>query len=175
MKRILFGWTLFSLVIAGGLWAQEPAYTFSTGPGAWGLADGSGLIGMGAQIERDAVGLEIFWGVGTNRVQGWGLWPRAYLSGPEALWRPFGELALVQVRETEILFDPERGLSLEKYTWQFMGVGLGASYRQGQRRLRASAGLGVTGGQCAACAMKAYAALQFGFSFAPAEAFSAPN
>lgn len=166
MKRTLICWTLCALALGGPAWSQAPDYTFSAGPGSWGLVDGSGLIGIGAEAERDAVSLEVFLGLGTNRVQGWGLWPRAYLSGPAVRWRAFGELALVRLAASEVFLDPRRGLVVETFTWQFVGVGLGASYREGERRLRLSLGLGVTAGQCAACGMKAYAALGFGYAFA---------
>lgn len=155
---------LIALAACGvGTFGQDAAYEFSGGLDAWGLVSGMGLVGVSAEAEQDGLGLGALLGIGTNRVQGWGLWPRAYLGG-EA-WRPFGELALVQLSETEIQVDPERGLIANTYTWQFMGVGLGAVYRQDDRHLRASLGMGVTGGQCAVCGLLAYATVQIGFSF----------
>lgn len=161
MKRLAM--VLLAVCVWGsGVQAQTP-YAFSAGPSAWGSWDGAGLFGMAAQVEYQGMGLEAFLGIGTNRVQGWGLWPRVYLGG-EA-WRPFGELPLLQIAETEISIDPQRGLVKNTYTWQFMGLGLGVAYVQGDRSLRAAAGIGVSGGQCAACGMQAYVAIHMGFSF----------
>lgn len=147
-----------------GATAQEVVYHFSSGPSAWGQwGTGAGLIGVFTQVESQGVGLEGFLGIGTNRVQGWALWPRVYLEGGD--WRPFGELALVQVSETEISVDPGVGLVKTVYTWQFAGVGLGVAYTQRDRTLSASAGWGVNSGQCLTCAMQGYVALHIGFSF----------
>lgn len=143
--------------------AQDDAYTFSAGPTGWGTSSGMGLIGMAAEVEQQALGLEVFLGIGTNRVQGWALWPRVYLAGET--WRPFGELPLVQISETEIQIDPDRGLIKNVYTFQFIGIGLGVGYTQADRTLRLSIGLGATSGQCIQCDVQGYAALHIGFSF----------
>jgi len=155
---------LIALAACGVGVLGQADHAFSGGLDAWGLVSGMGLVGVSAEVEQDELGLGALFGIGTNRVQGWGLWPRAYLEAGEA-WRAFGELALVQLSETEIRVDPERGLLANTYTWQFMGVGLGAVYRQDDRHLRASLGMGVTGGQCAVCGMLAYATVQIGFAF----------
>jgi len=162
-KILIIFAALLSLMVLP-VWAQEE-YDFSSGPSSWGAMDGSGLIGISAEVEQQDFALEVFLGIGTNRVQGWGLSPRMYLTDREELWRPFGEFSLIQVVETEILIDPEVGLIKNTFTWQFMGVGLGATYRQNDRMMRVSIGLGVNGGQCLYCQMHAYASLHIGFSF----------
>ncbi len=166
MSKYLFSWVLLLSLIASPVWAQE-VYDFSSGPSSWGTTDGSGLIGISAEIEQQDFALEVFLGIGTNRVQGWGLGPRMYLTGTEEVWRPFGEFSLIQISETEISIDPEVGLIKNTFTWQFMGVGLGTSYQQNGRMMRASIGLGVNGGQCLHCQMHAYASLHIGFAFEP--------
>lgn len=162
---VRMGWVVLWLLGAWALpaGAQEGDYRLAAGAGSWGTPAGLGLIGVALEVEQGGLAVEGLWGIGTNRVQGWGLWPRAYLAGEG--WRPFGELALVQVSETELSVDPQRGLVRETFTWQFMGVGLGVAHVQGARRLRASLGLGVTGGQCAVCALQPYATVHWGVSF----------
>jgi len=171
MKR--WAMVLLAVCVWHGQAQAQTQYAFSAGPSAWGTWDGTGLIGMAAQVEYQGLALEALVGIGTNRVQGWGLWPRVYLEGTSSTAEPalldtlrfFGELPLVQLSETQISVDPDRGLVKQVYTWQFMGLGLGAEYLQGDRSLRASAGIGVNGGQCAACGMQAYVAVHIGFSF----------
>ena len=161
MKR--WAMVLLAVCIWHGQAQAQTQYAFSAGPSAWGAWDGAGLIGMAAQMEYRGLGLEAFLGIGTNRVQGWGLWPRVYLN--DEVWRPLGELALIQITETEISVDPQRGLVKNAYTWQFMGLGLGVAYLQEDRSLRVTAGIGVNGGQCLICTMQGYVALGIGFSF----------
>ena len=151
------------LIFAGTGVAQDAPLAFSSGPLAWGTAVGEGLVGMSVEAQQEALGLEVFLGIGTNRVQGWGLWPRVYFSGEG--WVPFGELALLQLSETEISVDPNVGLIKNTFTWQFMGLGIGGIFRQEDRLLRVSVGLGVNGGQCLHCGMQAYASVHIGFSF----------
>lgn len=163
MKKLI--WIVSFVLILGPSpsFSQEADYAYFAGLGSWGTFDGVGLIGMSAEVVQQGVGVEVFLGIGTNRVQGWGLWPRIYLEGET--WQPFGELALIQLSETEISIDPDIGLRKNTFTWQFMGVGLGMVYAQKDRLLRASLGLGVTGGQCLVCGMLGYANLHIGFSF----------
>jgi len=162
MKRALWVVGVVLWASCAQAWAQDGAYTFSAGLSSWGTSAGAGLLGMSAEVEQQGMAAEAFLGIGTNRVQGWALWPRVYLV--DGTWRPFGELALVQISETELSVDPNVGLKKTTYTWQFMGLGIGIVYAQHDRVLRASVGLGVTGGQCLFCGMAGYAALHLGFA-----------
>jgi len=166
IRSIIGGLLLLSLTLALSqpVWGQiQGPFLVTAGPGSWGTTSGAGLVGMSLEVAQRGVSLEALLGIGTNRVQGWALWPRIYLAG-ERLW-PFGELPLFQVTETEIAVDPERGLVKNTYTWQFIGVGVGLVYASSDRSIRVSGGLGVSSGQCLPCGVQAYLSFHIGISF----------
>lgn len=163
MKHFLGCTVAFILLFSVYSYAQEETYLVTTGPASWGTIDGSGLIGMSIEVAQQGVSVEAMLGIGTNRVQGWALWPRIYLPGDQ--WLAFGELPLIQLSETEISIDPDVGLIADTYTWQFIGVGVGVVNARGNRTLRISGGLGVSGGQCLHCKMHGYLSIHIGLSF----------